>query len=187
MSLLSFVLSVSNQRSNWKSALAHQKTKASVYWCENGSLWCTILLGTNHTSRCGRYALSIGFEKWTLSGSREVWGSWCLCNYPVLPQTVTRLINARRSMRLLLLLRERFYHYRIDRLPNDHVVLAGSRAQEKFASTNNDGKAGVNGRLSKNKDQKEFPGPMELISYFQKNTEPLVTTLSLPCQRLLVS
>jgi hypothetical protein len=32
----------------------------------------------------------------------------------------------------------------------------------------------------------EFPGPVELINYFQKNADPLVTTLSIPCNRPFV-
>jgi hypothetical protein len=76
----------------------------------------------------------------------------------------------------------RFYHYRIDRLLNDNVVLNGSRAQEKFSLTNDESKLNDN----RGSEQMEFPGPMELISYFQKNADPLVTTLSIPCQRQFV-
>ncbi|CAF4446081.1 unnamed protein product [Rotaria socialis] len=78
---------------------------------------------------------------------------------------------------------KRFYHYRIDRLDNGNVVLNGSRAQERLSLSNNDNKSHGSHRSSRNSEQKQFPGPMELISYFQKNADPLVTTLSITCQR----
>ncbi|CAF1119626.1 unnamed protein product [Adineta steineri] len=78
---------------------------------------------------------------------------------------------------------KRFYHYRIDRLLNDNVVLNGSRAQEKFSLTNNDSRLNGQRRSGKVSEQMEFPGPMELINYFQKNADALITTLSIPCQR----
>ncbi|CAF1674732.1 unnamed protein product [Adineta ricciae] len=78
---------------------------------------------------------------------------------------------------------KRFYHYRIDRLANDHVVLNGSRAQEKFPLTSNNSRVNSPRRSAKGSDQMEFLGPMELINHFQKNTDVLITTLSIPCQR----
>jgi hypothetical protein len=69
---------------------------------------------------------------------------------------------------------------------NDNVVLSGSRAQEKFAPTNDDNKSNGNCGSVRSSEQIEFPGAMELISYFQKNADPLVTTLSIPCQRPFV-
>ncbi|CAF1161882.1 unnamed protein product [Rotaria sp. Silwood1] len=78
---------------------------------------------------------------------------------------------------------KRFYHYRIDRLLNDNVILNGSRAQEKFTFSNNDIQSNGHGRSTRNSEQIEFPGPMELINHFQKHAEQLVTTLSIPCQR----
>lgn len=67
------------------------------------------------------------------------------------------------------------------------MVLSGSRAQEKFALTNDRLNFPFRGRLERNSEQMEFPGPIELINYFQKVADPLVTTLSIPCNRPYVS
>ena len=80
-----------------------------------------------------------------------------------------------------------FYHYRIDRLLNGNVTLSGSRAQEKFALSNDDTKPNNSRTSTKESDQMEFPGPMDLISHFQKKADLLVTTLAIPCQRPYVS
>ncbi len=66
------------------------------------------------------------------------------------------------------------------------MILNGSRAQEKFALTNEDTKSNGNRSSVKISDQIEFPGPIELITYFQKYADPLVTTLSIPCHRPFV-
>jgi hypothetical protein len=79
-----------------------------------------------------------------------------------------------------------FYHYRIDRLGNGHVILNGSRAQEKLILTNDETHSNGRRRSEQGSDQMEFPGPVELISYFQKIADPLVTTLSIPCNRPFV-
>ena len=80
-----------------------------------------------------------------------------------------------------------FYHYRIDRLLNGNVTLSGSRAQEKFALSNNDTKPNNSRTSTIESDQMEFPGPMDLINHFQKKADLLVTTLAIPCQRPYVS
>ncbi|CAF0762038.1 unnamed protein product [Rotaria sordida] len=87
------------------------------------------------------------------------------------------------SYAITLCFLKRFYHYRIDRLLNDNVVLNGSRAQETFAFPNNDIICNGCRQSTRNSEQIEFSGPMELINHFQKHAEPLVTTLSIPCQR----
>lgn len=81
---------------------------------------------------------------------------------------------------------KRFYHYRIDRLKNGNVVLNGSRTQERFSRSNGDDEFNHSRLSIKNSKQREFAGPIELISYFQQNAEPLVTTLSVACQRPFV-
>ncbi|CAF1629267.1 unnamed protein product [Didymodactylos carnosus] len=67
----------------------------------------------------------------------------------------------------------RFYNYRIDRLPNDKVVVGGSIIQQ--SSNHNTNKL------------QQFPGLIELIDYHSRVADPLVTTLSKPYYRPPVS
>jgi hypothetical protein len=56
-----------------------------------------------------------------------------------------------------------------------------------FALPTEDTKLNNGRQSSRSSDLVEFPGAMELISYFQKTADPLVTILTIPCQRPFVS
>lgn len=150
----------------------------------NGFIRCAVLLGTSDATRCRRNSQSMRIKKWSLSYSRTIWRSRCLCDIIVLFETVEKYFIIRfKSIwsEKFPLHFQRFYHYRIERLLNDHVYLGGSRAQEKFALRNNDTTDGsVN---NKSNYQIEFAGPMELIYHFQKSSDPLITSLTVPCRR----